>query len=151
MPIEVNARLLDMQADGLPAQRRHILHTTFDPYPRPFGRYPSVLREDGDFPRSVVDLVEPDRDERHTPRAGDNAIYRNRAVLVPPGVVFELSDARASSREGAARNEQGQRKCRTETGESVRHVHLLLSEDTNGRAKSAKLLTGCGDASACLS
>ena len=73
----------------------------------PLARYAPVLREHGDFARSVVDLVEPDRDERHAPRAGDHAIYRDRAVLIPPGVVFELSDARTSSREARSPRRAG--------------------------------------------
>jgi hypothetical protein len=60
----------------------------------PFRRRVAVLRHDGHFARAVAHFVELERDQRNAPGTGDDAVDRDRMILVTAGVVFEIGNLR---------------------------------------------------------
>ena len=167
----------DVKADRLTAEDRDFVDPAFDVHARATCRRPRALRDHGDFACPIINLVHPERHERHTPRTGHDAVDPDGAVLIAPGIVLEVGDVRCTKRAG--RHEAGQHEDGNETQETGHGVLLstvtfasrsCVGSSCCGRRLSTaatyrlltyrlptrrprrivNVMTGYGDASACL-
>src|SRR5262249_49788014 len=60
-----------------------------------------VLRHDGDFTRTVVHFVEPQRDERQPPRARDDSADADGSILITAWMALEINDVGIAKRKRA--------------------------------------------------
>ena len=120
---EVPALLLDaharMMAERPPAEHGDIPDAALHANARALRRRAAVLGDDRHLASAVIDLVELERYERYSPGARDDAVDRDCLVLVTPGIVLDLSDARVQ-RAAGEHQDKGERSDQS----SQRSVHF---------------------------
>jgi hypothetical protein len=119
--LEIEIGLLNVQSDCLTAEGRNFVDASLDSYARPLRWHAAILRHDRHLARPIIDLVKPERHERHAPGVRDHPIDRDGFVLIPARIVFELRDTRPARGERAAGQQDDNSEWSGKTANDSRH------------------------------
>ena len=111
----------DVQAERPSAQHGDVADFALYPNVLAFARHAETFRQHGNLASAVIHPVELEREQRDTPRVGDDAVDCDRAVLVSSWVLLQVRDMCTAQRQGARRRHSDERD-----GEDSRQLPLHI-------------------------